>query len=344
MKPSPDIKDILFISMGGIGNMVMLTPAIQLVSSHWPGARLHFLLGPFGSRAVVELHPRCAAIIETPPDLSHFTAAVNQCRRHKPGLVFPATGTNPLKCGLIGLLCGSPVRLGEHFGAGRFLYTHQIPFDPALNETRANILLAQHITGATDSPPPAVWSSPDDTTAAMEIFSSIPRSGRYIGLHAGAGEAMQYKRWPPERFTELARRIIRHTGHQVLVFGGQSEAGMARSLAGEIGDGATCLAGRLSVRQSYEAMKRCALFISSDSGPMHLAAAAGCRIVALFGPTDPSRSGPWGSGHTILRGTCDKGPCYRGKKITCPDFSCMSGISVAQVWTAVERALAALPS
>jgi ADP-heptose:LPS heptosyltransferase len=336
MNPLPYCKSILFISMGGIGNMVMLTPAIQLISERWPHAKLHFLLGPYASRTVIELHPSCGTIIETRSEWNHLPGAVIRCRTLRPDIVFASTGTNPLNCGLIGLLSGSAIRLGEQFGAGILLYTHRIPFDPRMHEAQANLKLAQHITGLMHSPESFVWTSEDDRQNAQTFLAGLPSGCRYIGLHPGAGAAMPYKRWPADCFADIARRILGQPDFHILIFGGPDETEPCRQLANAIGPGATSCAGSLSVRQSYEAMKRCALFISNDSGPMHLAASAGCPVVALFGPTDPSRSGPGNGRHTIIRGSCGTAPCYHGKPLSCRDFSCMSSITVDQVWSAVK--------
>lgn len=114
-----------------------------------------------------------------------------------------------------------------------------------------------------------------------------------IAIHPGSGAAPAQKRWPLERFAEVGRALAREEGARVLVLGGQSELALGRRLAERIGGGAACLAGKLSLRQTLALLAGCDLFIGNDSGPLHLATAAGAPVVGIYGPTDPNVFGPW---------------------------------------------------
>jgi heptosyltransferase I len=97
---------------------------------------------------------------------------------------------------------------------------------------------------------------------------------------------------------------------------------------------AISLAGRTTLRELIEVIRRSRCLISNDTGPMHIAAGLNIPVFALFGPTSPDRTGPYGVIHTILRSDLPCSPCFKRKK--CGDWRCMEGISVEQVLAAVE--------
>jgi heptosyltransferase I len=97
---------------------------------------------------------------------------------------------------------------------------------------------------------------------------------------------------------------------------------------------ALSLAGRIGLRELACLYSRCRLVISTDTGPMHIAAAMRCPVVALFGPTCPWRTGPYGKGHRVIREEVACSPCFRKK---CEHMSCMKGITVVRVLDAVKE-------
>jgi len=154
---------------------------------------------------------------------------------------------------------------------------------------------------------------------------------------------MAYKRWPAERFIELGRRIKASFPElRIILFGGAQERSLSDAAASSIGGETVSAAGRFSICQTYEVLKKCPLLICNDSGVMHLAAAAGSKVVALFGPTRECVSGPWGGGHRIIRaGECRA--CYHGRPVKCDEsisgsnlpVKCMDAISVETVHACV---------
>ena len=89
------------------------------------------------------------------------------------------------------------------------------------------------------------------------------------------------------------------------------------------------LAGRTSLKELAYLYSRCSVLVCTDTGPMHIAAAMGCRVVALFGPTSPLRTGPYGTGHSVIRSGIDCSPCFKKE---CDDTKCMKDITVDMVY------------
>lgn len=324
--------------MGGIGNCILLSPALRGFCAAYPESRISFLLPPNGSRQIIEKHPQTDVIIETAPSFNRFILLVNALRKLKPDLVIAANGTNPLKAGLLGLFSGSRYRLGESFGAGKWLYNLRIPFEPRCHEAVANNNLIRLLTSEEITLTPEIWTTEGDKIAANAFIGRNNLAGPWIGIHPGSGPSMSYKRWPTERFIDTARQLLNIYRCKIVIFGGPDEKTSALKIARQIGEAARIAAGELSIRQSFELLKNCTLFISNDSGPMHLAAAAGAPVIALFGPTMEYKTSPLGK-VAIITSKVGCRPCYSYKPIYCSSLECMAQITVKKVIDAAHTIL-----
>jgi len=159
-----------------------------------------------------------------------------------------------------------------------------------------------------------------------------------IGMNPGATYGLA-KCWPPERFGDLGQRLQQKRNAVLLLFGKADEAAVTRGIVSRAGGPGVDFAGRTTLLQLAALLQRCRLLITNDTGTMHVSAAVGTPVVAVFGPTDPVTTGPWGEGHVIVRKEMGCSPCL---KRTCPkDHSCMRDISVAELEEAVIRRLGA---
>ncbi len=159
----------------------------------------------------------------------------------------------------------------------------------------------------------------------------------WFGLNAGA-EYGPAKRWPQERFIETAIALRKAVNCRWIVFGGPSDCDLAESIAREIGDPSVNLAGKTSLRELAAALKLCDLVLTNDTGPMHLAAAVGRRVVAIFGSTSPELTGPVFSPKAkVVRHPVPCAPCFLRE---CPiDLRCLRGISTESVVSACLECL-----
>jgi len=142
------------------------------------------------------------------------------------------------------------------------------------------------------------------------------------------------KLWEEEKFAALCDRIREELGIGVVLTGG--EAGPLDRIRARMKTEAVNLGGQTTLRELAGLYGQAALLITTDSGPMHLAAAVGTPVVALFGPTDPARTGPYGAGHRVIRGGLSCIPCFRKR---CETRDCMRGITVDEVFAAVKELL-----
>lgn len=171
---------------------------------------------------------------------------------------------------------------------------------------------------------------------AVEPDVLAPEIARFSGPRIAVAPFSRWesKNWPERRFAEAVREMVRSREARVYLAGGPGDREAAARIVAAAGVPAANLCGRLSQVESAALFAQCSALLTNDSGPMHLAAAVGTRCVAVFGPTSPDRTGPWGARHSILRAPCPKAPCRRR---TCPlgTGACLSGISASEAVAAV---------
>jgi heptosyltransferase-1 len=147
------------------------------------------------------------------------------------------------------------------------------------------------------------------------------------------------KNWPPASFIETARRLRKEHGATIVLLGGAGDAPVCAAIAEGVGEGVINLAGRTSLVEMGSLLADMDLVIGSDSGPAHMAVAAGTPTIALFGPTSPSRTGAYGDGHRVITAEGSCSGCYR-RMCDKATTLCMAGIAVDDVVTAAGRLLA----
>jgi heptosyltransferase-2 len=187
--------------------------------------------------------------------------------------------------------------------------------------------------GANPEPlPPKLFVAPEEIKAAREKFGLDGISNPVFGLNPGA-EYGPAKRWPVERFIAAAKEIQQRTNCVWILFGGKNNLPITNQIESEIRNPKHAifnLAGKTSLRELMALLKLCRVLLTNDTGPMHVAAALGVPVVAIFGSTSPELTGPiFSSNATILKSDAPCSPCFLRE---CPiDFRCMNGISVGQV-------------
>jgi len=183
---------------------------------------------------------------------------------------------------------------------------------------------------------PELNVSDEESQAADQILANYGLKGvNWVMLHPAARYC--FKAWPPERFAALGDALIKE-GFQVMLIGSEHEQSVAEEVMQASQQKFVSLVGKTTLRELAALMKECRVFAGNDAGPMHMAAAVGCPVVALFGPTDPAVWGPRGkSCHVIYKGLdcreCFYQGCQKG------EMSCMKRISVDEVLQAVKPLL-----
>lgn len=158
-----------------------------------------------------------------------------------------------------------------------------------------------------------------------------------VALCPGAADA--YKRWPAQRFGELAK-LVQQAGAAVVVLGSKDELPLYQAIAAACEDQEPLCAMGLGLRPMASILARCDLLVSNDTGPLHLAEALEVPVLGLFGPTDPKATGPRRPRSRVIKAPADCEPCLTKK---CADPHCMEAIELAQVLEVLSRIMAQGP-
>ena len=181
---------------------------------------------------------------------------------------------------------------------------------------------------------------PERPAVAAAVTTKWPRDGsRWIALQPGA--RWQNKRWPAEHFAELTRRLAAEfSGVRFAVIGSAEDQPLAEVICRAVPDRCLNLAGATSLPELIEWLRCCELLVTNDTGPMHIAAALGKPVVALFGPTEPRRTGPYGHLDHVLQHPLPCVPCLKSRCAWPRPVECLTAISPATVFAATQRILA----
>ena len=242
-----------------------------------------------------------------------------------------------IRSNLLAWLSGAPIRVGYASGGGGSLLTRLGTYDPALHvseNARRLVATAAPATRPPAPPRPDAGSRrrPNNWRASTVCSPGAPRP--LIGVHVSGGR--QSKQWHLDRFAAVARAVAAASGGTIVLTGSAADRAMVDDVRAQLaGTPVRALAGVLDLPDTAALVSRVDVMITGDTGPMHLAAAMGAPVVALFGPSDPARYGPRARAERILRVQLPCSPCgqVRLPPVRCrghvPD--CMDGITVDAV-------------
>ncbi len=320
---------ILVIRLDRVGDLVLTLPALQAIRNRFPNASLSVMVRPY-TREIVEGNPSLDEVIpyfyEQGGRHSGLLGGLRFVReivkRHFDiaFILHPSTRSN-----LVPFLAGIPYRIGFDSHSS-FLLTKKAA-DRRSEGLKHESEYTMDIVRAFGIQTPGVEPLPSSSQVREKI----------IALHPGA--SCPSKRWPKERFAELGKRIVENSSHRIVVIGGDEEKALGKYLAGEI----ECadFTGRLNLKELAAFLGRCEALVSNDSGPVHVAAWAGTKVVSIFGRNQaglsPTRWRPLGSGHRVLQK--DVG-CVVCLAHACTiDFECLKAVSVDEVYAALKEVL-----
>jgi heptosyltransferase-2 len=213
----------------------------------------------------------------------------------------------------------------------RLLLTDPIPPVPKgeahLVEVYKRLLIPLGLSPSHSTPHLSISSEERNQAQALLRQRGFQKGAPLIGIHAGAAYGSA-KCWPPERFQALAHLLLKE-GAKLLFVGDEATSPLVKTICQGLPEGAMNLAGGTTLRELVALIHECSVFVTNDSGPMHIAAALDVPVVALFGSTDEKSTGPYGQSEGVIRKQVSCSPCF---KRVCPiDFRCMREISPEEV-------------
>jgi lipopolysaccharide heptosyltransferase I len=323
---------ILIIKPSSFGDVIHGLPVLHALRQRFPEAVFHWVVAK-GFDGILEDHPlihklwiidkdswkQAGNLPRTFSELKNLSRAL---RSEKFDLVIDLQGL--FRSAMIGILSGAEERVGfdnAREGA-RFSYKYRVRTQTELHAVEKNLQLAEFVgcpCADTVFPLPPL----------VEVPHIVKNLGRYAVIAPSAGTLV--KRWPAEYFGNLASRLPIPS----VIVGGRSDAALGDEVTSLSGSRAVSLVGETSLRELAAIIGGAEFFVSPDSGPMHLAAALNIPVFAIFGPTSPLRTGPYGKIHTVIRLDLPCSPCFSRKP--CPDWRCIREITPNMVLEAINR-------
>jgi lipopolysaccharide heptosyltransferase II len=256
---------------------------------------------------------------------------VKQIRRGRFDLAVVLHPTS-LRNALISFLARVPLRIGSNVSGRGILLSQSCSEDANLHEVDRYLRVLQLINIDEPASDLEFWHTDADRRVVHQLLSAcnVLPEDRIIGINLGT--TWRTKSWSLDRFADVIAGIQDRFETAVVLTGSSSEIGLGNALQKMVKAKVINLIGKTTVLQLGALIERCNLYLTCDSGPMHIAAAVGTPTIALFGPTDPDRHRPYGKGHHVIEKAVSCRPCYKRKclRVDAPHL-CMTEIQAADV-------------
>jgi heptosyltransferase-1 len=339
---------ILIVKLSAIGDVVHSLPVLSALKKLFPQSRIYWLVEETAAELLQD-HPLLDGLLISRRKswlrdfkqgrfsaLKEFWVFFRKIRAERFDLILDLQ--NLLKSAFWVAVARSPRKIG-------FSSTKELAYLP-LNEKIGPEDFTLHAVDrylefvrylGKDAEPP-LFPIPVTSVHEARVNQLLEEEGmthlRLIAIHPMA--LWPTKLWKSQSFSELAERLTRELGVGVVFTGGDQDRTAVEEITARVSPSPANFCGRLTLLELAALFKRCVLVISTDTGPMHLAAAMGTPVVGLFGPTAPDRTGPYGSGHVIIRTGISCSPCF---KRNCADPKCMYEITPDLVFQSVRERL-----
>ena len=345
---------VLIIALSGIGDALMFSPALALLRRQYPDAQITLLAMFKGVKELYDRNPDVTEVVRwdflhrSPFSSLFFLLRLRRRRYDATISVYPQ---NRWPYNLISYIIGSRKRLGhdyDHVNTRSLSFLNNLRTKEDLHrhnvEENAKLVELLGVQLPSELPPLQVRLTPGDQAEAEEWLRSrgIDGSRGLVGFHAGSALFKKHirKRWAPEKFAALGRRLRENQDAVVLLFGGPEEYELNERINREMG-GAGHLVQVPSLAKSAALIARCNVMVCNDAGLMHVASGLRIPVVAIFGYTNPLGLYPWKVPHRIVRHDLECSPCFynspRPARCVWTDdrFRCIKHIEVDEVWQAV---------
>ncbi len=314
-------KKALVIKLSSIGDIVEISPAVRALTN--AGYEVHHLCLP-SMKSISAMIPGISGTIEMKEGLPGIVRTLLLIRQEKYGIVFNfhRDAKSHIFCSLTGAVCA-----GFKCGFFSFLLNFKTVFDSTIHDADRYL----GVVKAAGVEPAGLYTEvkiPAKASTDINIKGG-KRAGLFPGGAKNAGTVMMTKRWPRENFIETGKLLV-EKGYDVYVFGGEMDREEVEAVCSGIGSAAAVVTG---LEDFVYYVSKMNVFIAPDTGPLHLAAAAGVKTIGLYGPTSPDNFGARGKNSINIYKGAECSPCYepltvhKREFLKCRDNICMKKIT-----------------
>jgi 3-deoxy-D-manno-octulosonic-acid transferase/heptosyltransferase-1 len=345
--------NILIVKLSAIGDVIHTLPSLAALRRCYPQAHISWVVEEAAADLLLD-HPMLDRVLvsrrkswvrdlregrDRTAVLHEIGGFLRTLRDHPYEIVIDFHGL--LKSAILVYLSRGRRKLGYDSlqeGSGLIL-NEKIPEDMGKHAVERYLDFPRHLGCDTSRPefPIALQDAHFKRVRELLAAKTVDTTRGFVAVSPVA--YWETKLWDETKFAAVCDRIVRELGLPV-VFTGESPEGPISRIRSLMQAPSASAAGETSLRELAALYKKAAVLLTTDSGPMHLAAAVGTPVVALFGPTSPERTGPYGEGHVVIRKNMDCSPCFRK---ACDTLECMKAISVEDVFEAVRDRIESRP-
>jgi len=336
-------KQILVINTMCLGDVMLTTPALRVLKQNYPHSHIAMLVDKSASQ-IIQNNPHVDEIIaldkkEMNKSVFSLLKFVREIRKRKLDLVVNLSCNE--RSDFITTFSGAKKKIGYlHKGKGLFL-DRKVSFAPIpagkkhMADAHLDVLATLGIEDLSNNGL-EIFPTAEDEAFAVEFLAknNIFPDEILVGLNTGA--KWPSKRWKKESFVKLAD--ILQEKYQVIIFGGPEDVERVQEITSLMQKKPVIAAGKTTLKQLAALIKHCQVFITNDSGPMHIAVGTKTPVVAIYGPSPVGGFSPYGQGHSVVRKDLPCSPCNQHN---CEQHTCMEELSVEEVLNVVEKHLKA---
>ncbi len=294
--------------------MVLLTPALRALKIAYPQSHLVLLIRPLVAN-LMATHPYIDELMvdnrgRALSRLSSFWKSVREIRRSDFDLAVVLHPTS-FRNALIPFLADIPERIGSNVSGRGILLTRTCADRTDLHEVHRYLRVLELIDIHEQNAKLEFWHTDADRQAVHQILARYGISPKEHLIGVNLGTTWRTKRWSLENFAEVIAQVQKRFDARILLTGSIAEIPLGEALAEIAQVEAINLIGKTTLMELGALIESCSLYLTCDSGPMHIATAVGTPTIALFGPTSPIRHGPYGENHKIIEKSVECRPCYK---------------------------------
>jgi lipopolysaccharide heptosyltransferase II len=346
-------RNLLCVRLDSLGDVLMTTPAIRALKESQPGCRITLLTSPAGAAAAALLPEIDECWIYEAPWMkaTHRRSGggvdrdiIQRLRsaRFDGAVIFNVFSQNPLPAAMLCYLADIPLRLSHCRENPYQLLTHWVCDPEGSHATRHEVRRQLDLVARIGAFPRDEKLSLHIGEPARERATAVLRArgidptGRWVAIHPGASAPS--RRYAPERFAEVAQKLVSEFGLPVVFTGDKSERSLVESIRRMVEGPVISLAGELSLEELAALIERAPVLIANNTGPVHIAAAAGTPVVVLYALTNPQHT-PWKVPSRVLNHDV---PCQSCYKSVCPEghHHCLDLVDPADVVLSAVELLA----
>ncbi len=343
--------NILIVKLSAIGDVIHTLPAMNALKDHFPDVRITWLVEEAAADLILG-HPSLDNVIVSkrkrwikqlfsasfPKAAMEIVSFIRTFRSKEYDMVIDFQGL--LKSGIMVMLARGKEKIGfdkgmEHAECSHFFYNRRIP--PVSMEIHAltrGMMMVQALGVESDRVDYRLPVTNEDRRLVNDLLSEngVLSKEKIICINPQA--TWETKLWDNEKFAKLSDQIQAHCEARIVFTGGGEDRPVIDAIMSMADKTCINLAGLTSLKMLAALYEQADVLVTTDTGPMHLGAAVGTRVVAIFGSTAPWRTGPYGSDHMVVRSNIECSPCFKRE---CGHRTCMKAISVDQVMSAVKE-------